>query len=267
MSVYSLISSVSLSLYTLIRLGISQNDARRAEVFGREKNYTLKTVFFNAIDQISSEGLRRRLTTMNVSLANYWSKGLLWAMGGAIMFAIGFWSLAALPIGAMFGYLIYFAKSYNIYKKWKDGVVANIGKLITMLKIRLVIGDTIPQAITSILPVLHGNMGLEWTRLVSEMAAGKPIFECLDRLLDRINDRSMSAVGLRLKNYHREGTPSDPFGDMSEHLTRISAKSAKYRTKRMSSTITFLGAVGLISTVVWLTPYFWMIITMPFRQM
>ncbi|AFM42955.1 hypothetical protein Desaci_4092 [Desulfosporosinus acidiphilus SJ4] len=274
MSAYALISSISLSLYTFIRLGISQNDARRAEVFGRERNYTLKKFFFNSIDQISSEGLRKRLATMNISLASYWSRGALWAIGGAVLFAGGFWSLAAFPIGAIFGYFIYFAKSYLNYNTWKDSVVADIGKLITMLKIRLIMGDTVPQAITTILPVLHGNMKLEWTRLVSEMSARKPIVECLDRLMDRINDRSMSAVILRLKTYHREGLPTDPdgapldpFSDMGEHLTRIAAKSAKYRTKRMSGSITFLGAVGLISTVVWIIPFLWVIIITPFTQM
>lgn len=274
MSLYALVSSVSLALYTFIRFGISKKDARRAEVFGREKDYTLKTIFLNAIDQISSEGLRRRLATRDISLANYWSQGLLWTIGGGLFFAAGFWSFAAFPVGAMFFYFIYFGKSYVKYKNWKDDVVADIGKLITMLKIRLVIGDTVPQAITSILPVIHGDMGVEWTRLVAEMQAGKPISECLDHLMDRINDRSMSAVVLRLKTYHREGLPRDsngallePFGDMSEHLTRIAAKGAKYRTKRTSGSITFLGAVGLISTILWIIPFLWIIIIMPFKQM
>ena len=226
------------------------------------------------VDQISSEGLRRRLATMDVPIIKYWSTGALYALLGGSFFLWGFRSFAAFPVGAMLGYLVHFTNHYYKYKTWRDSVLANVSKVITMLKIRLIIGDTVPQAIVSILPVLRGNMAVEWTRLVSEMSLGKPIEECLDRLMDRIHDRGLSAMVLRLKSYHREGIPKgadgaflEPFGDMGEHLTRIAAKTAKYRTKRMSNSITFLAAAGLVSTVLWILPFLWVIIVMPFQQM
>lgn len=271
---YALISSLGFAAYTYVRFGISKNDARRAEVFGREKEFTLKTIFSGIVDQMSSEGLRRRLDIMDVPITKYWSTGAIYALIGGGFFLGGFWSFAAFPVGAILGYLVHFARYYFKYMNWRDSVVADISKVITMLKIRLVIGDTVPQAIESILPVLRGNMAVEWARLVSEMSLKKPILECLDRLMDRIHDRSMSALVLRIKSYHREGVPKDangapmePFGDMSEHLTRIAAKTTKYRTKKMSSSITFLAAAGLISTILWIIPFLWVIIVTPFQQM
>jgi Flp pilus assembly protein TadB len=269
---YPLCAALSFAAYTYIRLGISKEAAWRAEVFG-QSGRSLKEKVIKWMEQKSSSGLRARLDRIDVPIRTYLQTGalMIFAFSALLGLAGGsiFWALIGAGLAYGIHFLRYFAKHHN----WREEMLSEMGNLASLLKIRLIVGDTVSQAIPAILPVLHGVMAVAWTSLVTEIAAGVPLPEALDRLADKVSDRDMSAVLLKLKTYHREGVPldnqgkPDPFGDMAAKIERSSAKRVKYFTKRLTGPLTIITGVGFLTCSLWLIPYFWEIISSSLSQM
>lgn len=268
----AMIAAIAFAVYTFIRLGISEEEVRRAEVFGR-RGQTLKEKVLHWLERKSSYGLRARLSRLGVSLQTYLKMGLIMSTAFALLLGIAGRSLIWAAIGAAIAYGIHWLRYYAKYSGWREEVLSEVGNLASLLKIRLMVGDTVSQAIPAILPVLHGAMKVAWTGLNTEIAGGVPIPEALDRLADRVSDRDMSAILLKLKTYHREGVPldhlgnPDPFGDMAAKIERSSAKRVKYATKRMTGPLTIITGIGFITVALWIVPYFYQIISDSFSQM
>jgi Flp pilus assembly protein TadB len=267
-----LIAAISFALFTYIYFGISKEAVWRAEVFGHN-GHSLKEKTINWISRKSSSGLKTRLDRIGVPVSQYVQQGTLMVVGTGIVFGFAGGSVLWGIIGALLVYGIHFLRYYNKYKSWRDEILSEVGNLASFLKIRLIVGDTVSQSIPKVLPVIHGAIAVAWSGLVAETAAGMSLPEALDRLADKVNDRDMSAILLKLKTYHREGIPKDhlgvpdPFGDMAEKIERSSAKRVKYFTKRLTGPLTLIAGVGFITCSLWLIPYFWQIISSSLSQM
>ncbi|WP_018305455.1 type II secretion system F family protein [Desulfitobacterium hafniense] len=261
-----MIAAFSLSAFTFIYLGISEEDIRRNEVFGVD-NKKVKHQVMAWIEKKTSYGLRSRLLRLGISPQTYITQSILMTFGAAVFFGLAGRSLAWALFGGGAAYLIHWMKHYQAYTSWHEEVVAQAGNLATLLKIRLIVGDTVSQAIPAILPILHGPMKVAWMELNSAIAGGISIPDALDRLADKIGDRDMSAILMKLKTYHREGVPTDhlgnpdPFGDMAAKIERSAAKRVKYATKKMSGSLTLIAGVGFFTFVLWLIPYFYRMLT------
>jgi len=259
---FLIISAISLAVFTYIRFGISLEEARRAEVFGTSyKNIQQRLLTW--VEKSGSKSTRKKLEGMGVSYSTYFLRSTLAFLVTGIAFGVAAQSLVVFIPAGLFASFINHLYYHRKYMKWRDEILSEVGKLALLLKIRLYVGDTVPEAIPAILPVLHGNMAVEWGRLISQIDGKVPIPDALDRLAARIGDRDMSAILLRLKAYYREGIPvndkgepDDPFGKMGENITRSAAKRVKYVTKKLTSPITGLAGVGLVSLVLWIIPYF-----------
>jgi len=269
---FALIAAISFAAYTFIHLGISEEEVRRAEVFGTI-GQPLKEKLLHWMERKSSFGLRARLVRLGVPLQTYLKMGLMMSLAFALLLGIAGQSLIWAFIGAGVAYGIHWLRYYAKYSSWREEILSEVGNLASLLKIRLIVGDTVSQAIPAILPVLHGTMKVAWTGLNAEIAGGVPLPEALDRLADRVSDRDMSAILMKLKTYHREGVPQDhlgnpdPFGDMAAKIERSAAKRVKYATKRMTGPLTIITGVGFVTVALWIVPYFWQIISDSFSQM
>jgi len=269
---FAWIAAISFAAYTYIHLGISEQEVRRAEVFGNS-GQPVKEKFLHWMESKSSFGLRARLDRLGVPLQTYLKMGLIMSFVFALLLGIAGQSLLWAVIGFVVAYGIHWLRYYAKYSSWREEVLSEVGNLTSLLKIRLIVGDTVSQAIPAILPVLHGAMRETWTGLNTEIAGGVPISEALDHLADKVSDRDMSAILLKLKTYHREGVPQDhlgrpdPFGDMAAKIERSAAKRVKYATKRMTGPLTIITGVGFITVALWIVPYFWQIISDSFSQM
>lgn len=269
---FSLIAALSFAAYTYIRFGISKEEVRRAEVFGTNtQSLKEKTIIW--LERKSSYGLRARLDRLGIPLNDYLQTGALMVIAFGALLGLAAQNVSWGIIGATLAYGMHWLRFYAKYYNWREEILSEVGNLASLLKIRLIVGDTVSQAIPAILPVLHGAMAIAWTGLVSEIAGGVPLPEALDRLADKVSDRDMSAVLLKLKTYHREGVPKDhqgnpdPFGDMAAKIERSSAKRVKYATKRLTGPLTIITGVGFISVTLWLIPYFWQIILSSLSQL
>lgn len=269
---YPLWAALSFTAYTYIRFGISKEAAWRAEVFGHSGR-SFREKMIKWMEHKSSSGLRARLDRIGVPLRTYLQTGALMMFAFSVLLGIAGASIIWGIVGAGLAYGIHFMRYYAAHHNWREELLSEIGNLASLLKIRLIVGDTVSQAIPAILPILHGVMMVAWTNLVTEIAAGVPIPEALDRLADKVSDRDMSAVLLKLKTYHREGVPldnkgnPDPFGDMAAKIERSSAKRIKYFTKRLTGPLTLITGVGFLTCTLWLIPYFWQIISSSLSQM
>lgn len=268
---FSLIAAIAFAVYTYIRFGISKEEARRAEVFG-QSGQPVKERILHWMGGKSSYGLRARLERIGVPLNAYLQTGLLMMLAFGALLGIAAMNIGWGIIGVSLAYGIHWLRYYATYHNWREEVLSEVGNLASLLKIRLIVGDTVSQAIPAILPVLHGAMAVTWTGLVTKIAGGVPLPEALDKLADIVSDRDMSAVLLKLKTYHREGVPldsqgnPDPFGDMAAKIERSSAKRIKYATKRLTGPLTIITGVGFITATLWIIPYFWQIISSSLSQ-
>ena len=260
----AIIAGICFATYTFIRYGISEEEVRREEVFGRSKeNVRIKEMVLQWMERKTSYGLRSRLSRLGVPMQEYLRVGLIITLSTALFLGIAGQSLMWALIGGMFGYGIHWLRFFITYSSWRDEILSEVGNLATFLQIRLIVGDTVSRAIPEVLPVLRGAMKVAWTELNVEIEGGVPIPEALNRLADKVNDRDMSAILLKLKTYHREGVPldhlgnPDPFGDMAAKFERSAAKKVKYATKKMTSSLTIITGVGFITAFLWLIPYFW----------
>lgn len=268
---YPLFAAISFAAYTYIRFGISKETAWRAEVFGHSGR-SAKEKVIKLLEQKSSSGLRARLDRIGVPLRSYLQTGALMMFAFSSLLGLSGRSILWAMVGAGLAYGIHFLRYYAAHHNWREEMLSEIGNLASLLKIRLIVGDTVSQAIPAILPILRGTMAVAWTNLVTEISAGVPLPEALDRLADKVGDRDMSAVLMKLKTYHREGVPldnagkPDPFGDMAAKIERSSAKRIKYFTKRLTGPLTLITGVGFITCTLWLIPYFWQIISSSLSQ-
>ncbi|KJR45807.1 hypothetical protein UF75_3792 [Desulfosporosinus sp. I2] len=272
MNNFAIYAAISFTVYTFIRFGISEEEVRRAEVFGNTRQ-PLKEKLLHWMGQNTSYGLRARLSRLGVPMDSYLKMGSLMSFSFALLLGIAGQSLIWALIGAVVAYGIHWLRYYAMFNNWRNEMLSEVGNLASLLKIRLIVGDTVSQAIPSILPVLHGALKVAWTGLNTEIAGGVPIPEALDRLADKVSDRDMSAILLKLKTYHREGVPldhlghPDPFGDMAAKIERSAAKRVKYATKKMTGPLTIITGVGFITVTLWIIPYFWKIISESFSQL
>lgn len=266
------IAAISFAIYTFIRFGITEEEVRRAEVFG-QKSKLSKERIISWMERKTSYGLRARLSRLGIPLQEYLKMSLIMSLSFALFLGLAGQSLIWALIGASIAYGIHWLRHYAMFNNWREEILSEVGNLASLLKIRLIAGDTVSQAIPAILPVLHGAMKVAWTQLNTEIAGGVPIPEALDRLADKVNDRDMSAVLLKLKTYHREGVPldhlgkPDPFGDMAAKIERSTAKRIKYATKKLTGPLTIITGVGFLTVSLWIIPYFWKIITDSFSQL
>lgn len=261
MSFLAMIAILSFTIYTYFRVTFNRAEARRAEVLHTRKKVSLKERLDTLGRTIIGEQQLERLITIEVPVNRY-----LRDMGASVIAApilgyLAFHSLVTAFIFALLGYGMNYVRYAGTYVKWHKEVVAYLPDLVTYLKIRLKTGDIVSKAIVSILPMLKGAIAGEWTKVVVMIQAGVPIEAALNSFTERIKDRDITAVMLRLISYSKEGVVDEPFGDLTEHMNHLAAIQKKYELKKMTTPMTIYAGLAMFTAlIVGVVPYFYRII-------
>lgn len=193
-----------------------------------------------------SEAQAARLVIIGLSPAAY-GQSLLMGMGlGAAAAYLLTRSLVAAALGAVIGWGYQAFRVMGRHARWQRDISRAVPDLVRLLTLRLNAGEPVSLAVDRIVPYLRGPLQVEWDRLVAQRAAGEPLDAALAALDDRVADRHLTAVLSRLRTYHRVAVPDPPFGDMADHLTRISLIQQQTRMRQLTAPLTWYALAGFL---------------------
>ena len=189
---------------------------------------------------------RERLAVIGVTPQKYLHDMLLYSIGGLV---VGLFILHSvlMAIGAAgVGYLLVWMQTAGRYGRWQREVIGGIQDLVRILKLRMMAGEKVGTAMERSAPFLTGAMSTEWQDTLIHIQSGDSVETALKALDRRIGDRTLTQVLTRLRSYHRAGVPNDPFGDLSDHLSRIYMIQHEGRMKRLTAPLTMYALAGFV---------------------
>ena len=258
--ILSILSAVLIAYGIYTKVSYNRVELRRKEILDGTEKISLKQKIMKLGDRLVNQKLKGRLVTIGVDTGKYVSQTLLFMAVTPLLMIAAFSSIIWGVLGFGLGYLLSYLYYSSIYQTWKRDIEMDVPELVTYLKIRLKTGDIVAKAVDAIGPLLKRGMAAEWSRIINLTNSGMPLESSLMSFSERIENRDLTAVLVRLVAYSKEGVPKDPFGDLSEHMNHLQAMQKRYKIRRATTPMTVYAGISMMTAmIVGMVPYFYSI--------
>ena len=258
--ILSILSAALIAYGIYTKISYDRVELRRKEILEGVQKTSLKQRVMQFGDRLVNQQLKNRLETIGVNTSKYITQTLLFVVITPLLMFAAFSNIILGIAGIGLGYALSYLYYSSIYQSWKRDIEMDVPELVTYLKIRLKTGDIVAKAVENIAPLLKRGMAAEWTRIINLTNSGMPLESSLMSFSDRIENRDLTAVLVRLIAYSKEGVPKDPFGDLSEHMNHLQAMQKRYKIRRATTPMTIYAGISMMSAIiVGMVPYFYSI--------
>lgn len=258
--IFSILSTVLVAYGIYTKVSYNRVDLRRKEILEGIQKVPLKQKVMRFGDRLVNQKLKGRLETIGVDTGKYITQTLLFIAVTPLLTFVAFSNVVFGVLGLGLGYLLSYLYYSSVYQSWKKDIEMDVPELVTYLKIRLKTGDIVAKAVESIAPLLKRGMAAEWSRIINLTNSGMPLESSLMSFSQRIENRDLTAVLVRLVAYSKEGVPKDPFGDLSEHMNHLQAMQKRYKIRRATTPMTVYAGISMMTAmIVGMVPYFYSI--------
>ncbi len=257
---FSVLSALLISYGIYTKLSYDRAEQRRREVLEGVQKIPIKQQVLRIGNKIVNQQLKNRLETIGVDTNRYILESLLSMAVTPVLMFFAFSNVFFVVVGFGLGYLLSYLRFSAIYQTWKKDIEMDVPELVTYLRIRLKTGDIVSKAVESVMPLLKGGMGAEWARIVAMIHSGISLEKALMSFAERIENRDLTAVLIRLVSYSKEGVPKEPYGDLSEHMNHLQAMQKRYKIRRATTPMTVYAGISMMTAmIVGMVPYFYSI--------
>ncbi|KLU61687.1 hypothetical protein CEB3_c18650 [Peptococcaceae bacterium CEB3] len=254
----SVLSALLIAFGIYHKLSFNRAEMRRREVLVGTQKVSLKQRVTHLGELIGNKKLKGRLETIGVDPSKYFLETIVFMAVMPVLMLAAFTNIFFGFVGIGLGYLLSYLRYSAIYQSWARDIIADVPDLVTYLKIRLDTGDIPVKAVENIAALLKGGMAAEWERIVAMTQSGVSLETALMSFADRIDNRDLTAVLVRLVSYAKEGVPQVPFGDLSEHMNHLKGMQKRYKLKRATTPMTvYAGISMMVAMIVGMVPYFY----------
>lgn len=258
--ILSILSAFLITYGIYKKLSYNRVEHRRKEILEGVQKVPLKQRVMQFGDRIVNQKLKSRLETIGVDTTKYIAKTLLFITITPLLMFASFSNIILGVAGIGLGYILSYLYYSSIYQSWKRDIEMDVPELVTYLKIRLKTGDIVLKAVENVAPLLKRGMAAEWMRIINLTNSGMSLESALMSFSERIENRDLTAVLVRLVAYSKEGVPKDPFGDLSEHMNHLQAMQKRYKIRRATTPMTIYAGISMMTAIiVGMVPYFYSI--------
>ncbi len=157
----------------------------------------------------------------------------------------------AVPVGAYIGWRLSTKMLHSSYTKWQTQMVNGLPTLLSVMRVHLDLGRTVPDALKEVLPGAPPVLRAELMRILAEMRTAPEAKDGLRKVAQRVDRREWSAFAdtmIQSWDSKLSGSVLEPLQDL---LQIVRDKEAAEGTERLDMILTAAPGLAIFAIVVW----------------
>lgn len=140
---------------------------------------------------------------------------------------------------------------HRSYSRWQEEMVSGLPSFLTILRVHLDLGRTVPEALKMVLPGASPTLRKELTRSLADMALSSDPRDGLRRLSERVGRREWRAFADTIIQSWDARLTGEALAPLLDLLMIVREKETAETTERLDMVLTVAPGLALMAVAIW----------------